>query len=213
MPEAPSSAGTAAPAAAAPIDPKALKTELRNAALARRAGLDDGLRIAAALAIADRLGAIALPAGAVVSGFLPIRGEIDALPAMERLAARGYRLALPVVLADRTTMIFRAWAPGDPLEPASFGLSVPASEAEVVDPDVMLVPLAAFDRRGYRIGYGKGHYDRAISRIVAAKPLLEIGIAFACQEIERVPAEAHDRPMRYVLTEAETIRCNPGEAP
>lgn len=183
------------------------------AALARRSAIDEPARAAAARTIAERVAAIDLPAGAVVSGFLPIRGEIDALPALERIAARGHRIALPVVLADRTTMIFRAWAPGEALEPASFGLSVPPASAPEVDPDVMLVPLAAFDRAGYRIGYGKGHYDRAISRIVATKPLLEIGIAFACQEIECVPAEPHDRPMRFVVTEAGTITCERGGRP
>ncbi|KPL52177.1 hypothetical protein ABB55_07995 [Prosthecomicrobium hirschii] len=185
----------------------ASKADLRAAALARRAAVPAEARAAAADRVAALVETLDLPAGALVSGFLPIRGEIDAQPAMARLAARGHRLCLPVILDDRTTMIFRAWTPGDPLEPARFGLSVPPETAPVVDPAVMLVPLAAFDRRGFRIGYGKGHYDRAIARIAAAGPLLEIGIAFACQEIERVPDEPHDRPMRVVLTEAGRIDC------
>jgi 5-formyltetrahydrofolate cyclo-ligase len=105
-------------------------------------------------------------------------------------------------------MIFRRWAPGEPLVTTGYGLSVPPATAPAVEPSVMLVPLAAFDRRGFRIGYGKGHYDRAIARITAAGPLLEIGVAFACQEIGRVPEEPHDRPMRIVVTETDTIRCD-----
>lgn len=183
------------------------KAELRAEALARRAAIPEAERAAAAARVAGSVAALPIPHGAIVSGFLPIRGEIDPRPALEDLARRGHRLCLPVVLEDRVTMIFRAWQPGEPLVPSSFGLSVPEPTAPVVDPSVMLVPLAAFDRRGFRIGYGKGHYDRAIERLSALGPLLEIGIAFACQEIERVPAEPHDRPMQWVVTEAGALRC------
>jgi 5-formyltetrahydrofolate cyclo-ligase len=191
---------------------QAQKADLRADALARRSALPEADKALAAERIAAAVADLPIPAGALVSGFLPIRGEVDPRPAMERLARRGHPLALPVVLEDRTTMIFRAWAPGGPLVPASFGLSVPPPDAPVVDPAVMLVPLSAFDRRGYRIGYGKGHYDRAIERLAGRGPLLEIGIAFACQEIDTVPAEAHDRPMRWVVTEAGAIRCGRSDA-
>lgn len=183
------------------------KADLRADVLARRAAILETDRLAAAQRVAESIAALPIPQGAIVSGFLPIRGEIDPRPALDDLARRGHRLCLPVVLEDRVTMIFRAWQPGAPLVPSSFGLSVPEASAPVVDPSVMLVPLAAFDRRGFRIGYGKGHYDRAIERLAARGPLLEIGIAFACQEIARVPAEPHDRPMQWVVTEAGAIRC------
>lgn len=186
---------------------KPSKAELRGEVLARRSALPEAERLAAAVRVAESIGALPIPPGAIVSGFLPIRGEIDPRPALDDLARRGQRLCLPVVLEDRVTMIFRAWQPGEPLVPSSFGLSVPEPSAPVVDPSVMLVPLAAFDRRGFRIGYGKGHYDRAIERLSALGPLLEIGIAFACQEIDQVPAEPHDRPMQWVVTEAGAVRC------
>ncbi|MEJ1158112.1 5-formyltetrahydrofolate cyclo-ligase [Prosthecomicrobium sp. N25] len=186
---------------------QSVKADLRAGALARRGAIADAEKTAAAERIAAAIEGLPLPAGALVSGFLPIRGEVDPRPALERLAARHHPLCLPVVLEDRTTMVFRAWKPGDALVPSSFGLSVPVPEAPVVEPSVMLVPLAAFDRRGYRIGYGKGHYDRAIERLAGRGPLLEIGIAFACQEIEHVPAEPHDRPMQVVVTEEGAIPC------
>lgn len=190
-----------------PPDLKSLKARLRAEALERRAGVADEVRASAGDRIAGLLDALPIPAGAAVSGFLPIRGEVDPRPALRALAARGHPLCLPVVLEDRTTMIFRAWKPGGALVPSSFGLSVPPPEAPQIDPTAMLVPLAAFDRRGFRIGYGKGHYDRAIERLAGKGPLLEIGIAFSVQEIEAVPVEPHDRPMQWVLTEAGAIRC------
>jgi 5-formyltetrahydrofolate cyclo-ligase len=184
------------------------KAELRRAALAARDGLAAEARADGAVAIAEVVAAAALPllpAGTVVAGYYPIRSEVDPRPLMRRLAALGARLALPAVGADGETLTFRLWCEGDGLVAAAFGLREPVASAEAVDPDVLVMPLAAFDGAGNRIGYGKGHYDRALARLDAAKPRLAIGLAFACQRVDRVPAEAHDRPLDLVLTETGAI--------
>lgn len=181
------------------------KADLRRAALARRDGIAPDLRSSAAEALA-RFETPPVVAGAiVVAGYFPIRSEIDPRPLMRRLAALGARLALPVVGEDRVSMVFREWRDGVVLETASFGLSVPPADACELDPDVVLLPLAAFDGAGHRIGYGKGHYDRALDRMERVRPRLKIGLAFACQRVDAVPAEDHDRRLDLILTEAGAI--------
>ena len=140
--------------------------------------------------------------GTVVSGFLPIRSEIDLRPLMAMLADRGARLCLPVVV-DRETIVFRELVRGAAMVATGFGTSGPGPDAAVLEPEIMLVPLAAFDRRGHRLGYGAGHYDRAIARLHAKgqSPHL-IGTGFDCQEVERVPDEKHDVTLAELLTES-----------
>jgi 5-formyltetrahydrofolate cyclo-ligase len=181
--------------------PHEAKAALRAAALARRSELGDDERRTASERLAAGLDAIAVPPGAIVSGFLPIRDEIDVRPLLAALSSRGHPLALPAVLG-KTELVFRRWRPGAPLEAAGFGLSHPSAEAGTVDPDVLLVPLAAFDCRGHRIGYGRGYYDRALARLDAQGRRRAIGVAFSVQEVERVPDEPHDRRLDAVLTEA-----------
>lgn len=183
----------------------AAKAELRRAALARRDGLDPDTRRAGASALAGAQALPTFPEGCVVAGYFPIRSEIDPRPLMVRLAALGARLALPVVGEDRVSMVFREWCEGDVLVPASFGLSVPPEGAADLDPDVLLMPLAAFDGAGHRIGYGKGHYDRALDRLERSRPRLKIGLAFACQRVDAVPAEPHDHRLDLILTETGAI--------
>lgn len=178
------------------------KAALRSAALERRDGLPADFRRLASIAVADRVLAIIAtrsPAGPV-AGFWPIRSEIDPRPVMDRLAELGIPLCLPAVTADG--LQFRLWRPGDPLRAAGFGLSEPLPDAATCPPDVMLVPLAAFDRRGHRIGYGAGHYDRAIARL---RPRLTLGLAFSVQEVEIVPDEPHDRALDWIVTEREAF--------
>ncbi len=181
---------------------KDLKKHLRLEALGRRDALEPAWRIEASLGMAAHAPAIDLGHGPVVSGFLPIRSEADLRPLMAALADRGARLCLPVVL-DRETIVFRELVRGAGMVATGFGTSGPGPEATVLDPDVMLVPLAAFDRRGHRLGYGAGHYDRAIARLHAhgRRPHL-IGIAFDCQEVERVSDEPHDVVLDEMLTES-----------
>lgn len=192
---------TATPSATA-----SLKDTLRRAALARRDGLDASARARAAEALAADPAMPVLSPGTIVAGYFPIRSEIDPRPLMRRLAASGAQLALPVVMGDGESLVFRLWREDEALEKASFGLSVPPASAPTVEPDVLLVPLAAFDAAGHRIGYGKGHYDRALARLDADRRRLAIGLAFSIQRVDEVPAEPHDRPLDLILTEAGAIR-------
>jgi 5-formyltetrahydrofolate cyclo-ligase len=181
------------------------KAELRRQALARRDVLVGEVRAAAAEAIAERPFPVLVAPGAIVSGFFPIRTEVNPLPLMRRLAAAGASLALPVVVGRGRPLILRAYAFGDALVSGQWGIREPGPDAAEVIPDVMLVPLAAFDRTGHRIGYGAGYYDMTIAKARALKPVTAIGIAFAAQEIDRVPATPRDERLDLVLTEREMI--------
>ena len=145
--------------------------------------------------------AIAFAPGAIVSGYLPIRSEPDLRPLLARLRERGARLCLPVV-RDRQTIVFREFVRGAALVDTGFGTSGPNVDAAVLDPDILLVPLSAFDGAGNRLGYGAGHYDRAIARLMAMgrAPQL-IGTAFGFQEVPTLPAEPHDMALQMILTE------------
>jgi 5-formyltetrahydrofolate cyclo-ligase len=198
-PHSPSSAPGSQPADAAG------KAELRRKALAARDGLDPADRQAASGAIARAL--LALPelaAARLVGVYWPIRSEVDPRPAATGLLARGQAVALPQVTA--AGLVFRQWREGDTLVAGRFGLSEPDPAGPPVDPDALIVPLAAFDPAGQRIGYGRGYYDGAITRLSRERPVLTVGVAFAVQAVAHVPAEAHDRPLDLVITEADTIR-------
>jgi 5-formyltetrahydrofolate cyclo-ligase len=187
-------------------DPRSAKTLLRRAALVRRDALCEAARRTAAERIADAIADLPIASGTVVAGYLPIRSEIDPRPAMRRAAAIGAILALPAVLADGVSMEFRRWSFGDPLEEAEFGLRVPPAAAGTVVPDVVLMPLAAFDDAGRRIGWGKGHYDRALMRLERTHRCMAIGLAFTVQRVSGVPDEPHDRRLDLILTEEGPIR-------
>ncbi|QDY99999.1 5-formyltetrahydrofolate cyclo-ligase [Nitratireductor mangrovi] len=179
-----------------------LKRQLRAAALARRDALDPQWRIEASLRIAEfGARAIAIDPGDVVSGFWPMRSEVDVRPLLFACREQLARLCLPAII-DKTTIVFRELLRGAPMIDMGFGTMGPTEDAEVLWPTVMLVPLAAFDRRGHRIGYGAGYYDRAIARLQenGHSPRL-VGIAFDCQEVEAVPDEAHDVVIPEILTE------------
>ncbi|MCZ4432382.1 5-formyltetrahydrofolate cyclo-ligase [Agrobacterium sp. SOY23] len=179
------------------------KARLRGERLAARDALSEADRRQRSLAVAAyAVSGINFEPGTIVSGFMPIRTEVDTRPLMDVLRHKDGRLVLPVVLT-RETIVFRAFAADAPLVKTGFGTMGPGEEAEVLDPDILLVPLAAFDAEGRRIGYGAGHYDRAIARLhdKGRKPVL-IGIAFDCQEVPSVPAEPHDVPLHAVLTES-----------
>jgi 5-formyltetrahydrofolate cyclo-ligase len=181
-------------------DPHA-KATLRTAALAARDALSEAQRVAAAQALARRGLPVEVAPGATVAGYSPIRSEFDPTPLMQTLAAAGARLALPVIAARGQALRFRVWHPGDRLLPGPLGILEPSPAAAEVVPDIVLVPLAAFDRAGHRIGYGAGHYDRTLAQLHKSKGFAAIGLAFAAQEVEAVPALPHDVPLDYVLTE------------
>ncbi len=183
------------------------KSALRAAALADRDTLPAAVRAAAAEALAARGLPVALLPGMVVSGFSPMRSEINPVPLMRRLADQGAPLALPVVQGRGTPLAFRAWTFGDRLVPGVWGIREPAAGAAAVEPDLLLVPLAAFDRRGFRLGYGGGYYDRTLAALRRVKAIVAVGLAFAAQEIARVPDMPYDARLDFVLTEREAIDC------
>jgi 5-formyltetrahydrofolate cyclo-ligase len=185
-------------------DPHA-KATLRAAALAKRDALSDNKRTAAANAIAKRGLPMAIAPGIIISGYSPIRSEIDPMPLLRALAAQGARLALPAVMARGKSLAFRAWSPDDRLMLGPLGIPEPSPAAAEVIPDIMLVPLAAFDRAGHRIGYGAGHYDFTLAHLRKTKAIAAIGVAFAVQEIALVPALQHDVALNYVLTETRVF--------
>jgi 5-formyltetrahydrofolate cyclo-ligase len=132
--------------------------------------------------------------------------EIDPRPLMQALDERGHGLALPVVAGAGQPLVFRAWTPGDPLRPAAFNTREPGPDKAEVTPRVLLVPLLAFDRAGYRLGYGGGFYDRTLAGLRAAGAALAVGLAFAGQEVESVPRDPNDSRLDWIVTEAEAIR-------
>ncbi|TIP34233.1 MAG: 5-formyltetrahydrofolate cyclo-ligase, partial [Mesorhizobium sp.] len=177
---------------------------------ARRDALDEFWRVEIALEMAETAKEkIDFEPGRIVSGFWPMRSEVDVRPLMFALREKGARLCLPAIL-DKTTMVFRELVRGAPMVEMGFGTVGPHEEAEVLDPTLMLVPLAAFDARGHRIGYGAGYYDRAIAKLAekGIAPRL-IGIAFDCQEVGRVPEENHDVVIPEILTESGLRRFTP----
>jgi 5-formyltetrahydrofolate cyclo-ligase len=185
---------------------KRVKAGLRREAERHRAETaGDGQ--AAAESVAKRLlTAISLPTGAVVSGYWPMRDELDPRPALIALNGRGHPLCLPVVASKSRPLVFRAWRPGDTLVSGGFGTQVPdAAQAEVV-PRLLLVPMLAFDRAGYRLGYGGGFYDRTLGGLRAAGAVIAVGVAFAAQEIAAVPHDALDARLDWIVTEADAIK-------
>jgi 5-formyltetrahydrofolate cyclo-ligase len=181
------------------------KGDLRKIALDAREAMDAAVRVAAGEKLAARGLPFEIAAGTVVSGYSPIRSELDPAPLMRKLAEQGARLALPAVMARGKSLIFRAWSPGDRLTLGPLGILEPSPAMAELIPDVMLVPCAAFDRLGHRIGYGAGHYDFTLAHLRKTKPITTVGVAFAAQEIKAVPALAHDVALDYVLTEKKAF--------
>lgn len=142
--------------------------------------------------------------GPTVAVYLPIGSEIDPRPLMGKLIGAGANLALPCVQEDGS-MVYRAYQRGDMLEKRPFGLLEPNAEVPMVNPTLVLTPLLAFDRSGNRLGYGKGHYDRALTRLREEGRVFVCGLAFFGQEVDAVPSEAHDVPLDWVMTERGSI--------
>lgn len=184
-------------------DLKQAKQAARQMAKERRAGLDAqacGARLAQHL-----LDGFSFPAGAAVSGFWPLGDEIDITGLLHTLHARGHPIALPVTLGKRQPLSFRRWQPGDVLQSEPFGTLRPIGDPLV--PDILLVPLLAFDRTGARLGYGGGFYDRTLAGL-PGRP--RIGCAFAAQEMDIVPAGPEDMRLDAVVTEQGLIHFQRG---
>jgi 5-formyltetrahydrofolate cyclo-ligase len=181
------------------------KAALRREAVARRDALPAEARQEAAEAIAARKFPLAVGPHAIVSGFMPLKSEISPLPLMKKLAASGARLALPVIAGRGKPLIMRSWNFADELGRGQWNIREPKPEAAEVEPDILLVPLLAFDRTGHRIGYGAGYYDMTITGLRARKPIVTLGLGFAAQEVPAVPATPRDARLDFVLTELEVV--------
>jgi 5-formyltetrahydrofolate cyclo-ligase len=190
-------------AASQPLD--ADKAALRKEMYARRRkAFVEGEKAGNALKL-KFLEAVSPPEGARVSGFWPMGSEIDPRPLLEVLSARGHPIGLPVVTAPATPLTFRAWKPGDILKPGGFNTEVPDADKPEIEPDILLVPLLAFDRQGFRLGYGGGFYDRTLSALRETGARLAVGVAFAAQEVEAVPRGDYDQSLDMILTDREVI--------
>jgi len=186
------------------------KQTLRRESLARRAAIPEDTRKQAAAALADAgLSFLDLPGPAIISGYYPVGQELDVRPLLNRLIQEGYTIGLPVTRKDQP-LIFRAWTPETRMARGALGIPRPPDDAPEVTPVVLLVPLAAFDQRGYRVGYGGGFYDRTLAKLRAAGPVTAVGVAFAEQQIERVPAEPHDERLDWMLTPDGAFRVRLG---
>jgi 5-formyltetrahydrofolate cyclo-ligase len=144
----------------------------------------------------------ALPPFQVVAGYHAVGAELSPWPVLRRLQAAGVRIAAPVAPQADAPLLFRAFAEGQPLEPDAARIPSPTEEAETLTPDLVIAPLVAFDRLGYRLGQGGGYYDRTLAALRARGRLFVIGLAYAGQEVDRIPKDDHDQPLDAILTES-----------
>jgi 5-formyltetrahydrofolate cyclo-ligase len=185
-----------------------LKKSARSAAMTLRATAHMEAHQSAPLALASRMFPLeATRKRNVVSGFYPYQSEIDVRPLLGVLAGQGWTTSLPVVLARGKPLEFRRWLPGEPTTTGQWDIPRPLEEAPLVEPDVLLVPLLAFDRKGYRLGYGGGFYDRTLEKFRAQRKVVAFGVAYAGQEVDAVPREPWDQPLDFIMTEKELIAC------
>ena len=181
---------------------------MRAGSLAKRAAIGPDARAAFARRLA-RLGPdLARGHGATsASAFWPLADEIDTRPLIAALHEAGFAVALPVTGRMGTALAFRRWTPQTVMVSGKMGIQEPPADAETLEPDLLFVPLAAFDRRGHRIGYGAGFYDRTLADLRARKEITAVGLAYADQEVLFIPSEDHDQPLDFVVTEKDTIVC------
>ncbi len=179
------------------------KVHFRQAAFQRRRDLAaaDAPAVAGAKAADQLLSQFSLPAGAIVSAYWPMGDEIDVRPLIQRLHGAGHVIGLPVVVAKGEPLIFRRWTPETRFVPGGFKTEVPEPRAGEVVPNVLIVPLLAFDAAGYRLGYGGGFYDRTLAKLRAAGRVSAIGFAYAGQEVESVPRADYDQMLDAIATE------------
>ena len=184
------------------------KRALRAVSLeARRAARADAAADAGERALDNFLGSIDTAPGTVVSGYWPVGEELDCRPLLHRLIVGGCVIGLPVVVAPGAPLTFRAWAPGAPMQAGAKGIPVPAGDAAAVSPSVLVVPLLAFDRSGYRLGYGGGYYDRTLAALRdSGRPVVAVGFAYAAQQVAAVPHTAADQRLDWIVTEREARR-------
>lgn len=171
-----------------------------------RAGLTADAAARAAQSLAARgMEALAARDSAMVAGYAPMPGEIDVVPLMRRLRETGHGLCLPLVEAPGLPLTFRRWVPGEPLAKGRMGVLVPAAASAQATPGILLVPLIAFDRSGYRLGLGAGFYDRTLEVLRQAGDVFAAGVAFDEQEVEAVPHGAHDQRLDVIVTPSAVV--------
>ncbi|MBV8060909.1 MAG: 5-formyltetrahydrofolate cyclo-ligase [Alphaproteobacteria bacterium] len=149
-----------------------------------------------------------MPAQAIIAGYRALPDEVDIEPVLTLFHVNGHPLAMPVVEEKSRPLLFRSYKPGDVMRRGMKGVEEPLSIAAAVTPDVLLVPLTAFDRRGARLGQGGGYYDRTLAGLRCTKTIMAIGVALSVQEMPNIPLEKHDALLDYIVTEKEVIRCS-----
>ncbi len=185
-----------------------IKRQARSRATLIRNHVHEAAKIGAGAALAARgLPVVRNAQINVISAFHSFGTEISTFELFETLVAEGWTTALPVVVAKNTPLLFRQWAPGDALVLGRWDIQIPPESASEVQPDVLLVPMLAYDRMGYRLGYGGGFYDRTLAKLRAFKKVTAIGVAYAGQEIDMVPRDDHDQSLDWIMTEQETFKC------
>ena len=177
-----------------------IKAEARKAAFARRKVAHEAAHPGAAGVLSQVLTGYR---GVPLAGYMPIRTEIDPRPAMAEASAHG-PVGVPVIEAEGKPLHFSRWEPDGPMKDGPFGAQIPAVD-DFFEPEILIVPLVAFDRAGGRLGYGGGFYDRTLELLRAKRATLAIGFAYAAQEADTLPSEATDQPLNMVVTEAEVI--------
>lgn len=187
-------------------DLSAAKSALRKLVLARRAAIDPAVAAPRSEAVASRMMVLLarFPEGAI-SAFRSFGDEIGTAPLLECLDAKGYRIGLPIVIGKGKPLVFRQWRPGDTMASGPYGIEQPLDTAPEIEPDILIVPMAAFDAQGYRVGYGGGFYDRSLAALRAKKPVVAIGLAYDEQEVATVPRDQYDARLDYLVTPTRTL--------
>lgn len=171
----------------------------------RAAGRDAAQALCRTFRDARRAGLVVEP-GWVVSGYWPMRDELDVRRLLTALHEEDMQIALPIVQGRGKPLLFRRWRPGDQLVPAAFGLSEPPADAPELVPRVVLAPLLAVDAQGNRLGFGAGYYDRTLEKLRAGGPVAAVGVAFEAQRVAEVPHDERDQPLDWVVTERGAYR-------
>lgn len=199
-----------------PLDVKAAKQQLREYMQRQRNSLFRQYHdpeVAGKMLRDSFIDRCPLPRGAVVAGYWPVNDEIDVRPLLNMLADRGHTIAMPVVMKRQSPMRFRRWYPGMIMESGRFGIPVPPDTFPEIRPDVVLVPLLAFDRQGYRLGRGSGFYDHTLEMLRATGKVVSIGIAYGGQEVAAVPHDVYDQRLDWIVTEHYAFAAQTGFHP
>lgn len=183
------------------MSPAPSKESIRRQAAERRAALKPWVAELSVAVARQFLDAVPLAPGAVVSSYWAIGDEADPQSVERELRRRGHRIVMPRVAGRNLPLDFHVWEAGAKLVRGGFGLSEPSRDWPGLNPDILIVPLLAYDAEGYRVGYGAGYYDRTIRALRAAKPVIAAGFAFAVQEFPQLPHLVHDERLDWIITE------------